>query len=367
MYLGILIEPSYSSSSWFNRIYNNLIKTAKVKRVSYKRYDSFEDLTNEKEQISHLVIIGTDSKWLDIALKICEKMNSNVILYSNGNINNRDFDFRCNVVSSDIAYSVSQTISFFKAHNRTSTALYAINPRSPADGYLLHLYSRFIKPEDVYYNKGNLIACFNDFADNLDKYNSVICANDYSAISLLNHLKEICPKKIRELFIVSYSDFMTSKLYSPSISTFSMNFQEFGQATMFICEYFDNPHANKNTSLTIKVPCIFKSRTTTNNEEMPDINIKTLTTVLGAESDHFAEDIEVKEINKLESLLSDCDEIDQKIIKMLLDDQSTSKIAESLFISRSTLIYRINKLLNCCKCESKEKMVDLLNKYTISF
>lgn len=110
---------------------------------------------------------------------------------------------------------------------------------------------------------------------------------------------------------------------------------------MFICEYFDNPHANKNTSISIKVPCIFKSRTTTNNEEMPDINFKSLTTVLGEESDHFAEDIEVKEINKLETLLSDCDEIDQKIIKMLLDDQTNAKIAESLFISRSTLIYRI--------------------------
>lgn len=100
---------------------------------------------------------------------------------------------------------------------------------------------------------------------------------------------------------------------------------------------------------------------------MPDINFKSLTTVLGEESDHFAEDIEVKEINKLETLLNDCDEIDQKIIKMLLDDQTNAKIAESLFISRSTLIYRINKLLNCCECETKEKTVDLLNKYTISF
>lgn len=366
MYLGILVEESFSSSSWFDRMYNNLIKTAKVKRVSYKRYDSFEELANETEQVLHIVIIGTDSKWLDDAFKVCEKKDSNIILYSNGNIINRNFDFRCNIVSSDIAYSTSQTISFLKSNNRTSIALYAINPRSPADEYLLELYSKTIKPEDIYYNKGNLIECFENFACNLEKYDSVICANDYSAISLLNHLKQTCPEKIYDLFIVSYSDFITSKLYSPSISTFSMNFQEFGQATMFICEYFDNPHANKNTSLTIKIPCIFKSRTTTDNAEMPEVNVKSLTSALAEEADHFAEDIEVNEITKLESLLGACDEIDQKIIKMLLNNQSIMKISESLFISRSTLKYRIDKLLNCCKCNTKEEMIDLLNKYTIS-
>lgn len=365
MYLGILVEQSYSSSSWFNRMYNNLIKTAKVKRVSYKRYDSFEELTNETEQISHIVIIGGDSKWLDDAFRICKNKNSNIIVYSNGNIIGREFDFCCNTISSDIAYSVSQTLFFLKSNNRTASALYAINPRSPADEYLLQLYSKSIASEDIYYNKGNLAECFNEFALNLDKYNSVICANDYSAISLLNHLKQTRPEKIYELFIISYSDFITSKFYSPNISTFSMNFQEFGQATMFICEYFDNPHANKNTSLSIRVPCVFKSRTTTDNEPMPELNIKSLTTALGEETDHFSEDIEVQEITKLEALLGAFDEIDKKIITMLLENQSTTKISEKLFIARSTLKYRIDKMLNCCKCSSKEEMVNLLNKYSL--
>lgn len=365
MYLGILIEQSYSLSSWFNQMYNNLVKTAKIKRVPFKRYN-LDELANEQEPVQHIVIIGADSKWLDIAFKICKKKNSNIIIYSNGNIINRDFDLRCNVISSDIAYTVSQIISLFDANRRLSTALYAINPRSLADEYLLKLYSKIIKPDDVYYNQGNLIDCFNKFSVNLDKYDSIICANDYSAISLLNHLKEYNLNIINSLFIVSYSDFLISKYYSPSISTFSMNFTEFGQATMFICDYFDNPHANRNAYLSIKIPCIFKSRATTANAVMPEVNIKSFTTAFGEQSNQFSEDMEVNEITKLESLLNACDKIDQRIIKMLLNKQSITKISEALFISRSTLKYRINKLLKYSKFESKEEMINLLNKYNMS-
>ncbi len=98
MYLGILAEQPYSATPWFNAMYDNLIKAARLKRISYKRY-SIEELEQETEMIQHIVIIGTKSKWLDKAFEVCNKKQSNIIFYNNGIIINQDFNFNCNVVS----------------------------------------------------------------------------------------------------------------------------------------------------------------------------------------------------------------------------------------------------------------------------
>lgn len=146
-----------------------------------------------------------------------------------------------------------------------------------------------------------------------------------------------------------------------------MNFSEFGQATMFICDYFDNPHANKSATLSIKIPCIFNSRTTTGHAQIPDVKIKAMPPTSGEKLSYFTEDIVVNEITNLESLLTNCDETDHKILKMWLDNQTSTNISAALLISRSTLRYRINKILNYSKCVNKNDVIKLLNKYNISF
>ena len=75
------------------------------------------------------------------------------------------------------------------------------------------------------------------------------------------------------------------------------------------------------------------------------------------------QDERLLEIQSLEKMLRICDDIDFKIIDGLIDSKSYSKIGDELYISESSVKYRIKRLLAGSKIESIAKILKVYTKY----
>ena len=66
---------------------------------------------------------------------------------------------------------------------------------------------------------------------------------------------------------------------------------------------------------------------------------------------------------RIEELLTGCDEVDLKILEAILDGKKTQSIAEECYLTESAVKYRIGKMKDICKVESRASLRDFLLKY----
>ena len=77
----------------------------------------------------------------------------------------------------------------------------------------------------------------------------------------------------------------------------------------------------------------------------------------------FYSDKTVNEIFGLESLVTHCSSIDMRILKGVRDRKSYLDIANELYISESTIKYRLRRMSTMCKRENRDDIVDLVESY----
>ena len=66
---------------------------------------------------------------------------------------------------------------------------------------------------------------------------------------------------------------------------------------------------------------------------------------------------------KMEQLLSECDELDNKILRLALAGQAYEDIAEHCFVNVSTVKYRMRKMIGICQTENRAELLRLVEKY----
>ena len=59
-----------------------------------------------------------------------------------------------------------------------------------------------------------------------------VTANDYAAVSLINHLKKENPSFLNDLFIVGFANTHLGKINEPSITSVALNYEEYGRTAV---------------------------------------------------------------------------------------------------------------------------------------
>ena len=222
MIVHLLIEPEYASSTWCDQIVSGLITEAKNKKIDY--VFQMDDFTSSSEDM--IALIGNSSAWIQYTVKQIQQHHpAHIIL-----ISNTPYTSFITNICTNFYQSMLDILSYLRNDcGKKNIALYGINESSYTD---LHKLQGFKQSKHVYYNRGDLHVCFQEFYENIALYDAVICANDYAAISLLHNLKQLAPEQIERLFLISFSDLHISKIYKPSITTVSLNYYEYGRAAI---------------------------------------------------------------------------------------------------------------------------------------
>ena len=360
MDIYVLVEKEYLSSSWCQSIIRGLNSEKKRKKAKLQFIDSLDEIAEPSSEFTSVILVGTKNNWLEQKFYDIKKLKLNPII-----INTTQFESpytSCNVVSSDILGAVTEAFLLCKQASKSQIALYGVNPESVTD---IVRKNAFLKvggiKNDIYYNNGLLKGCFYSFLPNLEKYSSIICVNDFAAISLLNRLKKegISTENIS---IISLSNSILGANFSPKITSFTINHEKFGVAAIMIHEALAKNNFVSSLNALINYDLI----------EGETINISSVDKIVYLKPSieqksnvNIYSDVEFSEMMAIENFLKNADDSDWKILKLTKENQKREFISDVTFLSSSAIKYRVKSYCKNFKVDNIDEVVEILEKYSI--
>ena len=354
--VSILIEPSYAHSVWCTSVLEGLVGQLKQKRISYGLASNLEEVCRDAR---YAFVVGTGDPWVNSALMGCNQMGVHPILLCS----QATHRFSCNYssVCSDVPSSTRHVIEQLRVLGSSRVALYGVNPQSIADQSRMECYLTLVEKEHqaVFFNCGSMKQCYASFMEAGDRFDAVLCANCFLAISLVRRLRRDAPERLRRLRIIGYQEVRLTELYADDIYTLRLNFHEYGKAAVMLMDCLQkNPHLTHAT-MAIDWDISELEREQHGQQNRSPAALPTLPDALDA----FYQDPELNEMMLLESLLYESEEVDRKIIHGLGNDESYEQIAEKCFMSVSTVKYRLRKMLDLCHFRNRAELIELLRQY----
>ena len=342
----ILCEDFFEESIWCQKIYNGLKNEVKKRRISYSK-------TSDPKAIScndTVYIIGSSYIWINNSISLCNALNIVPIILCNQNTNMLSGKYHS--ISTDTDACMKQLISSTNTTDLSRIALYGINNNSISDMSRAKSYiEQTNNTSEIFVNNGSLENCFNTFFPHVSNFDTVICVNNYAAISLVKNLSKNCPSALERLKIISCSSSKLSSVFSKFIIFVDTNFEQYGKAALGISELLEKNSYISGINIMI-------------NWDSSSIPLPKATTDKSdiAQIDNFYEDTEIQKLLKVEKLLDICDTLDTQIIKLLTDGNNYDAIADKCFLAKESVKYRVKKYIKICKVNNKAEFINLINE-----
>ncbi len=206
---------------------------------------------------------------------------------------------------------------------------------------------------------------FDDFLDVCQRYDAVLCPNDVMAVCLLN----VCAKRginvPRDLFVASFGNMAIGRYYRPSITSMTMDMLRVGEQTFHLWRFLmTNANARENAFRATVPSRILVRETTMNLTIGTDAQIVSPSSASGVmEVDRFYDNKMIAELVGIEKCIIQRDQVDMRIVAGLMDGQSYEQICDELFISSSTLRYRLNKIYADVGVKKRKEFEELMRSH----
>ena len=345
--IHIILEEKYRETTWCERIISGIEQQARTKKLKF----DFEINNFRMYDAGAIIVVGTTPDWIyETVSSLKEKHKLHIILVSN-----RPYTLSVSNVCTDLYSAVKDILNYLRECGRKRIALYGVNPSSTADNIKL---SAFEQKEKVYYNFGDLRECRNEFLRNMDKYDSVICTNDYAAVSLINHLKKEIPSFLNDLFIVGFANTHLGRINEPSVTSVALNYEEYGRTAVDIYRMLKKNPNLQSVNVNVKSSIVVRDTTHNiplngNSSEPSDSQDKDF---------RFYDDTEVQQMVKIEKLFENCGENDVAVLGMLANGDSYEKVAEKCFMTVNGIKYRLDRLCRICGFETRRELIGVIKK-----
>lgn len=343
----ILADPVYADGIWCQKRLAELTAQLRQRRQTYR---VIHELPRTWAKSSHVFLLGTSPDWVQAAITACNSQCLRPIwLCTDSNLTAQG---AYSVVCTDVVRSMEKLIADLCRRGLRNIGLYGFNPDSASDidkrnGFLAALGQQ--AQGRVFFNEGDLDACFRDYLARGSGVDALICCNNFAAISLVRGLKQQAPGLLRDVLILSYADTQLATLYEEHILLLGNRSQEYGRAAVTLMDMLNRMPQQTTCRLTL-------------HWDIPDQLGKPLPSSLPREErsvDRFYQDPQVREMMQLESLLQG-GEVDRCILEGLRLGKSYGTIAEENYISVNTVKYHIKQMIQTAGVSNKQGLLTLL-------
>jgi DNA-binding CsgD family transcriptional regulator len=260
-----------------------------------------------------------------------------------------------------------QLVNYLYNCGKERLALVGFGSNSINDNFRYHAamsavaaWGKPLREDDAFLWQQDPQGSFDAFLRVAHRYDAVICPNDVMAICFINQCKVRGLRVPEDLFVASFGNMSIGRFYRPRITTMTMDMLLVGEQAFNVWRFLTLNDASRLTALKITVPSRILARESTAGIRI-EAGRRALSPALPA--DRFYDHPTVAVLVSIENCISQRDEIDMRIIKSLMDRRSYEQISEELFISGSTLRYRLNKIFSDAGVKTRQDFEALVAQH----
>lgn len=241
-----------------------------------------------------------------------------------------------------------QLVNYLYSCGKERIALVGFGQTSVNDTFRLHAaisaaaaWGKLLTQDDVWQWYHDPSESFLPFIASAKRYDAVICPNDVMAICFIDTCGLHGLHVPDDLYVASFGNMAIGRFYSPSITSMTMDMLYVGEQAFHVWRFLINNDDAPQKALKITVPSRILVRESTAGQHI-EAGQGAVAPTLPA--DRFYDNPTIAVLVGIEHCISQRDDIDMHIIKRLMQGHSYEEISADLFISSSTLRYRLNKI-----------------------
>ena len=325
--------------------------------------DTVYDISDVTDFDSPVMVLGVDSVWLGGVLEELNAKKCKVILIFG--TANKKYEYVSHI-SSDQGVSTKKAIMLLSERDKRRPALFGIQKNDTSDLTKALVFSEYFPKEDIYCVENGILECFERFYANIDKYDSVICANDVMAIYLLTRFREFGIDILDKLYLVGNGNLWLGAHVTPRITTVYSNSCATVQLALQICSTLSEFDDLDSINASISTQLIPRESTGDVCElECGDaLSLQKRSPYVEIKNELLSP--ELLEIVTLDRKLSVCSEDQLSVLGAWICGASIDEIAERLYISDNTVKYHLKTLYRLLNIHSKNELVSIVNKYGLT-
>lgn len=241
-----------------------------------------------------------------------------------------------------------QLVNYLYNCGRSRIALVGFGHNSINDTFRLHAamsavasWGDFLSDADVCRWQHDPSESFEQFFARADQYDAVICPNDIMSICFVNACKARGVRVPEDVYLASFGNMSIGRYFTPSLTSMTMDMLYVGEQAFHVFRFLMDNEGEPETMLKITVPSRIVVREST---AMQQIEAQMASVSPALREDLFYDNATISVLVGIEHCISQRDTIDMRIMKGIMAGHSYEHIAHTLFISGSTLRYRLGKI-----------------------
>lgn len=362
----VLWDEECFASSIYKEMAQGICNAAAKTQRSVQIYTSCEQLLNEVPDDRTVMVIGYETPKLQTSLLALTERGRQVIL---AGLDDERFGARISSASPSRRRATALLIQYLMACGKKKIALVACGDRSVNDlmrceTLKSYLVAQGCKDPDrhLFFYSNYVEESFDAFYPRWKAFDAVICPNDYVALCFIRFCQEKGIRIPEDLYLAAFSDRTLSRFCKPSITTMSIDFGAVGNCTFQAWEFLEN-HRDEHLQMQITTPSRLIVRQSTACEMHPIDENNVIIFDANYQGGPFYSDPTIAKVMQVENCLTQCDQLNLKIIGNLLEGKNYDHISEKLFISRSALNYRLKKVFTAADVSSRKEFETLFGEY----
>lgn len=226
----------------------------------------------------------------------------------------------------------------------------------------LEIAGNAIEEEDIFLNDGNMLTyCFEKLYARIERYDTIICVNDLSALYVITELQKRGIRVPRDMFVIGYSNSPLSRDVSPSITSIEISEQKRAELCVLLWRFMQKNANIQNASLTVEHGLIVRESTAFFHCMQKDKKLQIQPTTENGERGYGGA------LQGLHVFLRDGNAVDRAIVSMIMEGRSTVEISEALYMTEGTVKYRIKNILKMFSVRTKSELCAVLKYYNVVF
>lgn len=341
-------------------------RMAAKKGYAVKLYASAAEYQSDGAASRTVIVVGFESARLPRVLGILQADTRRIVVTSM-DADHIDAHYSCATFSRRI--STEQMLDYLLAKGCRRFALVGCGDRSVNDlvhsdamEKHLHRYEGAAAGCSFWYHT-RIAESFEAFFARRNDFDAALCPNDYAAVALLHFCERNGLRVPEHMLLATFKGNRISRYCKPSITTLTVDFDAIGVNSVAVWLFLQDIE-EESLQVRITVPGRIAERESTGaRSPEPGAGLPPITPDDSYQGGPFYEEPTLKALMRVERCLQSSDELDMRIISLLLCEMSYEKIAEDLYLCESSLQYRVRGIFRAAQVNGRRAFEALMREH----